>query len=131
MKNEITLEDVLACREKRAKLQIKLTQAYRCPLISFTMNIAGPVKTSPLIRRAFYLGLQMLEDKLTGKSILYKKQRKPTPDMKRCMPFRKMHRILRKFAYPSKRACPSDDCLTWTSSTKTEPNLIEILPADA
>ncbi|MBE6639707.1 MAG: citrate lyase holo-[acyl-carrier protein] synthase [Ruminococcaceae bacterium] len=73
MKNEITLEDVLACREKRAKLQIKLTQAYRCPLISFTMNIAGPVKTSPLIRRAFYLGLQMLEDKLTGKSILYKK----------------------------------------------------------
>ena len=28
------------------------------PLLCFTMNIAGPFKTSPLIRRAFQIGLQ-------------------------------------------------------------------------
>lgn len=65
----------MACREKRVNIQTKLLQAYRCPLISFTMNIAESVKTSPLIRRAFYLGVQLLEDTLPSTSILYKKRR--------------------------------------------------------
>ncbi|MBQ8216080.1 MAG: triphosphoribosyl-dephospho-CoA synthase CitG [Clostridia bacterium] len=72
MKNEITLEQVLANRERRVKLQEKLLQDYRCTLVSFTMNIAGPVKTSPLIKRAFDLGVQMLEKAIPESSILYK-----------------------------------------------------------
>lgn len=58
--NEITLQQVLQAREDRALLQKKLLQAHNCPLICFTMNIAGPVKTSPLIRWGFQTGLDSL-----------------------------------------------------------------------
>jgi holo-ACP synthase/triphosphoribosyl-dephospho-CoA synthase len=74
MKNEITLAQVLACRERRAELQAELLRTYHSPLISFTMNIAGPVKVSPLIERAFRLGMGMLESKLAPNAILYKKE---------------------------------------------------------
>ena len=45
----VTLAQVLEDREKRVMLQQTLIRAHGCPLISFTMNIAGPIKTSPLI----------------------------------------------------------------------------------
>lgn len=68
--SEITLYQVLKSRENRARLQQKLIDAYKHPLVSFTMNIAGPVKNSPLIERAFKEGLSFLEEKLTKESIL-------------------------------------------------------------
>ena len=71
--NEITLEEILASREERARLQSELLQTYKVPLISFTMNIAGPIKTSELIRRVFYCGIGMLEDRIEKTSILFKK----------------------------------------------------------
>lgn len=60
----ILLPEILNAREARAARQQALLQTYRCPVVCFTMNIAGPVKTSPLIRRAFDAGLAALEHAL-------------------------------------------------------------------
>ena len=60
----VTLEDILRARDTRADAQRRLLQAYRLPLVSFTMNIAGPVKSSPLIELAFDAGLAALYDAL-------------------------------------------------------------------
>ena len=38
----VTLEDILRARDTRANAQRRLLRAYRLPLVSFTMNIAGP-----------------------------------------------------------------------------------------
>ncbi|MCR5663796.1 MAG: citrate lyase holo-[acyl-carrier protein] synthase [Oscillospiraceae bacterium] len=61
---EVTLQEVLEARERRAEAQRQLLKQLARPLISFTMNIPGPVKNSPLIRRAFSEGLRMLDDAL-------------------------------------------------------------------
>ena len=57
---QVTLQQILQAREDRVLLQRKLLQEYGCPLICFTMNIAGPVKTSPLIQWGFQAGLESL-----------------------------------------------------------------------
>ncbi len=62
---EVTLSQILAARERRAKLQKELIAQYDRPIISFTMNIAGPIKTSPLIERAFNYGLEELRSRLS------------------------------------------------------------------
>ena len=56
----VTLEDILRARDTRADAQRRLLRACRLPLVSFTMNIAGPVKSSPLIELAFDAGLDAL-----------------------------------------------------------------------
>lgn len=63
---EVTLWQILQAREARAERQRELLEAYRRPLICFTMNIPGPVKTTPLIRRAFDWGVWQLEARLPG-----------------------------------------------------------------
>ena len=60
----VTLEDILRARDTRVNAQRRLLRAYRLPLVSFTMNIAGPVKSSPLIELAFDAGLEALYDAL-------------------------------------------------------------------
>ena len=50
---EVTLSDMLAAREQRAAAQQALLRQYSCPVVSFSMNIAGSLKDDPLIRRAF------------------------------------------------------------------------------
>ena len=57
---EVQLAQMLLAREQRAWRQGELLEQYRLPLISFTMNIAGPVKNSPLIRRGFQMGRDAL-----------------------------------------------------------------------
>lgn len=52
---------MLLARDRRALRQAALLSRYGRPVISFTMNIAGPVKDSPLIRYAFRSGLRQLE----------------------------------------------------------------------
>ncbi len=64
MEREVTLSEVLAAREDRVARQAELLDAWGAPLISFTMNIPGPVKDTPLIRRAFFAGRAMLEEAL-------------------------------------------------------------------
>lgn len=57
---EVVLAQMLLARENRAARQRELLEQYRLPLVSFTMNIAGPVKNSPLIRRGFRTGRDVL-----------------------------------------------------------------------
>ena len=64
MEREVTLTEILAAREDRVARQAELLAAFGAPLISFTMNIAGPVKDTALIRRAFFAGCTMLEAEL-------------------------------------------------------------------
>lgn len=54
--NEITLPQMLERRELRAQKQQEFLNKYDSPLVSFTMNIPGPIKTNDLIRRAFDIG---------------------------------------------------------------------------
>ena len=58
---EITLEQVLLARDRRVLRQRALATRYGGTLLSFTMNIAGPVKDAPLVRLAFQAGLAALD----------------------------------------------------------------------
>ena len=60
----VELPAMLAAREERATRQAAWLEKYAVPLLSFTLNIPGPVKTSPDLRRAFEAGLAALEDAL-------------------------------------------------------------------
>lgn len=65
---EINLMQMLDCRERRNAVQNELLQKYRRPVISFCMNIPGPVKTNPLIRGAFLAGRRELISSLQKNS---------------------------------------------------------------
>lgn len=69
MDREVTLMEILDAREMRAKRQQQLLARHTLPLVSFTLNIAGPVKTSAAIRRVFREGCARLDDALRGASI--------------------------------------------------------------
>ena len=73
MPETVTLEQMLEARERRASRQRALLAQYALPLVSFSMNIAGPVKNSPLIRRGFRLGERALKEHLAlfGGAILH------------------------------------------------------------
>ena len=68
---EVTLNQILFSREERAKKQQDILKRFNYPLICFTMNIAGPVKTSPLVERAFFEGIKLLKESLIHGSIIY------------------------------------------------------------
>lgn len=63
---EVSLEQVLLARENRAGRQQRLLAQYGLPLVSFTMNMAGPVKDTPLSRFAFQAGVAALTKRLGG-----------------------------------------------------------------
>ncbi len=58
-----TLTALLEAREARSHNQKRLIGAHRLPLISFTLNIAGPVKSGPLIDSAFDEGLGRIKSR--------------------------------------------------------------------
>lgn len=58
---EVTLQQMLEAREARVRAQEALVGKYGLPLVSFCMNIPGPVKSSPLILRGFQEGITRLE----------------------------------------------------------------------
>jgi len=60
IEQEITLSEILLAREERVAIQNALLAEYKVPVISFTMNIAGPVKVTALSHRAFLWGLEQL-----------------------------------------------------------------------
>ena len=70
---EVTLMQMLEARERRAMRQRTLLEEYKSTLVCFTMNIAGPIKNSPLIRRGYTLGRQLLEAQFrtAGVRVLY------------------------------------------------------------
>lgn len=69
---EVSLSDILQAREERVRLQSDISMRFKCPIISFTMNIAGPRKNSPLVSRAFNLGLDELDKLIPEEKIIYK-----------------------------------------------------------
>lgn len=60
------MRDVLAARDARARRQREMREKYGAPLISFTMNIAGPVKRTARIERAFFEGCARIEASLAA-----------------------------------------------------------------
>lgn len=65
----VSVSDILTARDRRAARQQTLLEKYRRPLISFTMNIAGPIKTNAVIRRAFEEGMALIRRELARMSI--------------------------------------------------------------
>jgi len=53
----VTLQQVLDAREYRQGVQQRLLSAFQRPVLSFTMNIAGDIKRTPLIELAFDYGI--------------------------------------------------------------------------
>ncbi len=64
--SEVTLLEILDAREKRVMKQRELISKHSCPLICFTMNIAGPIKVNPLIERAFFEGVSQIEHAISS-----------------------------------------------------------------
>lgn len=64
---ETDLRAMLDAREARAARQIRLRGAYPgAVLISFSLNIPGPVKTNPALRRLFDAGLDEIRSVLAS-----------------------------------------------------------------
>lgn len=66
---EVSLSEMLERRERRAARQAELLKNFHCPLVSFSMNIPGPVKTSPKIRAAFEQGKSALLEALSCQTV--------------------------------------------------------------
>lgn len=60
----VSLQDMLLCREKRVELQNVLLNKYHSPLLSFTLNIPGPIKTNELLHNTFLTGFNEIKKKL-------------------------------------------------------------------
>lgn len=75
---EVRLGDMLDAREARAVRQKELLSEFQTTLVSFSMNIAGPVKNSDLILRGYLKGLDLLSVQLEneGFQILHLEERR-------------------------------------------------------
>ncbi len=71
---QITIEELLNSREERVRTQTQMLKEHRVPLICFTMNVAGPVKNSSLIERAFGEGLRHIEGKISAYDVLERRE---------------------------------------------------------
>ena len=71
---EVTLAQMLEARENRAFRQFQLNREFGKPIISFSMNIPGPVKDTPLIRRGFRAGCAALEHRLPKSKVLHREK---------------------------------------------------------
>ncbi|MDD2980587.1 MAG: citrate lyase holo-[acyl-carrier protein] synthase [Hespellia sp.] len=66
---KVALPQMLDCRERRAEKQTDYLYTYHMPVISFCMNIPGPVKTTPEIRQVFLEGVALIDHALEQESI--------------------------------------------------------------
>lgn len=60
----VQVSDMLQARDERAENQRRMLEKYHSPLISFTLNIAGPVKRDEWIERAFDEGVRRIEGQI-------------------------------------------------------------------
>ena len=74
----VTLTEILDAREKRAMRQKELLAEYQKPIVSFTMNIPGPVKLDRDVSIGFFVGCRLLRDALAGKILHAEEHRKET-----------------------------------------------------
>ena len=66
---EVGIDEILNCREKRVVIQNEMIRKYNMPVISFTMNIPGPIKTNNEIKKAFDIGKNLILEKLKENNI--------------------------------------------------------------
>jgi len=66
---EVGIDEILDCREKRVAIQNEMIKKYNKPVISFTMNIPGPIKTNNEIKKAFDIGKKLILEKLKENNI--------------------------------------------------------------
>lgn len=69
---EITLEQLLESRDKRAEFQTILLNGYGIPLVSFTVNMPGKVKKNHRSARVFEAGVEAIRESLAGHIVYYK-----------------------------------------------------------
>jgi holo-ACP synthase CitX len=60
----VALPAMLACREARVALQDMYRDTYHTPILSFCLNIPGPIKTTPELRRVFEDGLAAIRQSI-------------------------------------------------------------------
>ncbi len=68
------LPRMLDARERRQHVQRELIQAFDCPVISFTLNIVGPVKVFPLAVCTFQEGLRLIRTQCSAWRLPVKKE---------------------------------------------------------
>jgi holo-ACP synthase len=66
---EQSLKDILEARDSRVEYQEYLINKYKSTIVSYKLNIPGPVKYNSLIRRIFDEGLSEFKQKLEEASI--------------------------------------------------------------
>lgn len=64
-----SLQDILEARDMRVRYQEYLLDTYKTNLVSYKLNIPGPVKYSPLIKQIFDEGMSVFKKKLDEASI--------------------------------------------------------------
>ncbi len=69
---EITLEQLLESRDKRAEFQTILLRGYQTPLVSFTVNMPGKVKKNHRSEAVFNAGVEAIRETLAGHIVYYK-----------------------------------------------------------
>lgn len=65
----VTITDMMNCRDRRVDIQNEMIRKYDQPVLSFCMNIPGPVKTNEKIQKAFDSGKTELLNTLSSRSI--------------------------------------------------------------
>ena len=77
----ITLAEILDAREHRAWIQQELLLQKPASLLSFTLNIAGPVKVTPFTKWLYHLGCCLIQrgiQKLDGTILEMREEKKDT-----------------------------------------------------
>ena len=75
MENKL-LNEILAAREQRVRMQRQLLEQYNKPLLCFTMNIPGPDKYDRDVSIGFSVGNWLLADAIPRQRILYHCQKR-------------------------------------------------------
>ena len=65
----VSLTDMLAARENRARCQRQMLEKHGAPVLSFTLNTPGPVKDSRLYAMAFAEGMRLITAALTAEAL--------------------------------------------------------------
>lgn len=69
---EVSVPDMMQAREARFFMQQTMLARYPgASLVCLTMNVAGPVKTTPAIERAFSWGMEHIRAVLAGAKLLF------------------------------------------------------------
>ena len=71
----VSVADMMEAREARYMMQQRLLSRYEgAALVCLTMNIAGPVKNTPAVRRAFNWGMEGIAAVLAANRVLFQAQ---------------------------------------------------------